>query len=337
MTRSFQTNGAASRATTQPLPEGEAAPALPMPVEPAPELRQQVGAGTQETADTQQELTSGVALATYASPGQSGADQQESGPPTWLMITSTVALIGLAAILVFWPGATLLDRLRALDGGICAQLPTHSFYPGGERLPLCARNTGIYLGYAITCIALYLSGRLRATEFPRRPMAIGLLLCILALAVDGFNSLFLDLHLPHLYQPHNLLRLATGLLTGMAMACFLVPVTNVTLWKETGHTRTVDSWWQIIRLLPILALVFLAVGTQAAIFLYPVAILSSLGVMTVLCMINLTILVAISNKACRLTCARQVFPFVTAGFFMAIGELTGLFFLSHWLLQQLTA
>jgi len=252
------------------------------------------------------------------------------------MIASTIALIGLAAVLIFWPGATLLERLRALDGGICAQLPTHSFYPDGQRLPLCARNTGIYMGYSITFIALYLRGRLSATEFPRWPIAILLFLFVCALAVDGFNSLFLDLRLPHLYQPDNLLRLATGLLTGMAMACFLVPVTNITLWKFPNQRRTVESFWQILWLLPILALVFLAIGTQTAIFLYPVAILETLGVMTVLCMINLTIILAASGKACTLLRPRQVFPFVTAGFFLAVGELTGLFFLNHWLLHQLT-
>lgn len=260
-----------------------------------------------------------------------------AGPPTWLIIGSAGALITLAAVMVFWPGATLLDRLRALDGGICAQLPTHSFYPGGQRLPLCARNTGIYLGYIIAFVALSLTRRARAAQFPRWPMALVMLACITALGIDGFNSLFLDLHLPHLYQPHNLIRLTTGLLTGASMACFLLPVTNSVLWKQMSEQRSVDSWWQLLQLLPILALAFLAVGTQAAIFLYPVAILSSLGVITALCLINLTIVVAISGKACLLSTYRQLFPFFSVAFLLAVGELTGLFFLNHWLLQQLIA
>ena len=290
---------------------------------------------THSSAET--DLQAVPVIQSVSVPDQEQQSRPQSGPPTWLMIASTVALIGLAAVLVFWPGATLLDRLRALDGGICAQLPTHSFFPGGQRLPLCSRNTGIYMGYSITFIALYLRGRLRATEFPRWPIALVLILFILALAVDGFNSLFLDLHLPHLYAPDNLLRLTTGLLTGTAMACFLIPITNVTLWKYPNQQRTMDSWWQLLWMLPILALIFLAVGTQTAIFLYPVAILSSLGVLTVLCMINLTVLIAVTGKACNLTRPRQVFPFVTVGFFLAVGELTALFFLNHWLLQQLTA
>ncbi len=264
-------------------------------------------------------------------------EEPPSSPPGWLIIVSAGALVILAAVLVFWPGATLLERLRALDGGICAQLPTHSFYPGGERLPLCARNTGIYLGYTIAFVVLFLRGRGRATQFPRWPMALVMLACITALAIDGFNSLFLDLRLPHLYQPHNLIRLITGLLTGASMACFLVPVANSVLWKQVGNQRSVDSWWQLLQLLPILALAFLAVGTQAAIFLYPVAILSSLGVMVALCLINLTVVVAISGRACMLSTYRQVFPFFTVAFLLAVGELVGLFYLNHWLLLQVTA
>lgn len=264
-------------------------------------------------------------------------DQEPQGPPSWLIVGAAGALIALAAVLVFWPGATLLDRLRALDGGICAQLPTHSFYPGGERLPLCARNTGIYLGFAVTTITLFVSGRGRAINFPPWTIGIALLACVFVLGVDGFNSLFLDLHLPHLYQPHNLIRLTTGLFTGMAMASFLLPVTNSILWKDVNEKRSMESWWHVLQVVPILVICFLVVGTQAAIFLYPVAILSTLGVITALSLINLTLMVAIGGKICTFQRTRQVFPFVSLAYLLAAGELTGLFFLSHWLLQQVTA
>ncbi len=277
----------------------------------------------QETADTPAGTTADAAPA--------------QGPASWLVVGAAGALIALAAVLVFWPGATLLDRLRALDGGICAQLPTHSFYPGGERLPLCARNTGIYLGFAITTITLFVTGRWRALNFPRWPIALALLACVLVLGVDGFNSLFLDLHLPHLYQPHNLIRLTTGLFTGMAMASFLLPVTNSILWKDVNEERSMASWWQVLQMLPILAICFLAVATQAALFLYPIAILSTLGVMTALGLINLTMMIAISGKICTFQRPRQVFPFVSLSYVLATGELMGLFFLSHWLLQRVAA
>src|SRR6266566_7075975 len=82
--------------------------------------------------------------------------------------------LGTLAALVFLPGASLLDRLRWLDSGICAQLATHSFYPGGERLPLCARNTGIYLGFMVTLITFYATGRGRTQRLPPTSINIAL-------------------------------------------------------------------------------------------------------------------------------------------------------------------
>jgi hypothetical protein len=51
----------------------------------------------------------------------------------WI-VTGASALLYLVlfVLLVFLPGGSLIDRLRWLVSGICAQMPTHSFYPGGE-------------------------------------------------------------------------------------------------------------------------------------------------------------------------------------------------------------
>src|SRR5262245_14311484 len=83
-----------------------------------------------------------------------------NGPTTWIMLALGSAYVVALGVLLFAPGGTFLERLRALDGGICAQLPGHSFYPAGEQLPLCARNTGIYLGFATTMSVFAATGRL---------------------------------------------------------------------------------------------------------------------------------------------------------------------------------
>jgi hypothetical protein len=123
----------------------------------------------------------------------------------------------------------------------------------------------------------------------------------------------------------------------MAMASFLLPVTNSILWKDVNEERSMASWWQVLQMVPILAICFLAVATQAAILLYPIAILSTLGVMTALGLINLTMMIAISGKICTFGRPRQIFPFVSLSYVLATGELMGLFFLSHWLLQRVSA
>src|SRR5438270_9255150 len=182
--------------------------------------------------------------------------------------------LGTLAALVFLPGASLLDRLRWLDSGICAQLATHSFYPGGERLPLCARNTGIYLGFMVTLLTLYATGRGRVQQLPPWPIIILLVCGGFAMVVDGFNSLSLDLGLPHLYQPHNLLRLATGLATGLAVATLSLPAMNRLFWLTYDEQRSISSWTMLFSYTPALILCFFAVISQSIVVLYPIALLS---------------------------------------------------------------
>src|SRR5437899_4916772 len=195
------------------------------------------------------------------------SDQRSS---RWVTVLIGFCYLGWFAVLVFLPGASLLDRLRWLDSGICAQLPTHSFYAGGERLPLCARNTGIYLGFIVTLLTLYATGRGRVQQFPPWPILILLLCGGFAMVVDGLNSFLLDLGMPHLYQPHNLLRLATGLATGLALASCALPMTNRLFWREDNEQRSISSWGAFLLLTLGLILSFFAVASQSWLTLYPV-------------------------------------------------------------------
>ncbi|GAC1378314.1 MAG: hypothetical protein NVS4B7_07150 [Ktedonobacteraceae bacterium] len=251
-------------------------------------------------------------------------------------------LIGLCyltwlAALVFLPGASLLDRLRWLDSGVCAQLPTHSFYPGGVRLPLCARNTGIYLGFIVTLLTLYATGRGKVQRLPPWPIIVVLLGGVLAMAIDGFNSFLLDLGQPHLYQPHNLLRLATGLATGLAVATLTLPAINWLFWSESSEKRSISSWLALLLLLPGLLLSFLAVASQSALLLYPLALLSTAGLLSITGSANLIIVLAIAKKEQSFKRYRSLLPFFSLALLLAIGELLVLAQLKFSLLQALGA
>jgi uncharacterized membrane protein len=253
----------------------------------------------------------------------------------WLTIVLGVTYPGLLMALVFLPGGTLLDRLRWLDSGICAQLPTHSFYPGGLELPLCARNTGIYLGFMVTLMTLYAMGKGRVQQLPLRPIIVLLVCGGLAMVVDGFNSFFLDLGLPHLYQPHNLLRLATGLAAGLALATLTLPVINRLLWCEYNDERSIPSWIALLLLIPGLILSFFAVASQNALLLYPLALFSTAGLLTVLSSVNLLVVLAIGRHEQTFGGYRELLPFLGLALILAIGELLGLAQLKFSLLQAL--
>lgn len=256
-------------------------------------------------------------------------------PPVWALLALAAAYTVALAALVFLPGATLIDRLRALDGGICAQLPGHSFYPAGQQLPLCARNTGIYIGFALGFLTLLGAGRMRAARLPRLPVALLLVALVGLMALDGFNSLFLDLGLPHLYQPSNPVRLLTGLGAGVAMVAFITPVTNGLLWRREDLRSSFRSFGQLAVVVPLLLLAFLAVGSQTAWLLYPVAIVSSLGLMLALTLVNLVFVVSFSPLVGRFERWRQVFPVFTLAVALAAIELTLLFKVKLAALQAL--
>lgn len=276
-------------------------------------------------------LDDGTRAATLHAP----SPQLTSDPPNWLTVGLAAAYMIALLGLVFLPGGTLLERLRALDGGICSQLPTHSFYPGGQQLPLCARNTGIYVGFSSTIVFLLSVGRLRATRLPQGWVAAILAAAVLLMGVDGFNSLFLDLRLPHLYQPHNLLRLATGLGTGVAMATFLVPVANGLIWRREDYHTPFFGLAQLGTIVPVLVIAFLAVASQASWLLYPLAIFSSAGLVMALSLINLVFALAITNHVGRMDTIRQLFPVFSVAVALAIVELLALFALKTALLHSL--
>jgi uncharacterized membrane protein len=239
----------------------------------------------------------------------------------WMTGACALFFLGLFALLIFLPGGSLLDHLRWLVSGICAQMPTHSFYSAGERLPLCARKTGVYLGFMVTILTLYASRRGRVQRLPTKSITSALVSGIAALGIDGLNSLALDLGLPHLYQPNNLLRLATGFATGLALAAFTLPLLNRLFWCEFNEQRSFASWKDILRLLPLLVLCFFAVSTQIAVGLYPIALLSTVGVLMALSCVNLICLVAISKRDESFASYRELLPFFSVAFLLAIGEL----------------
>ena len=264
-----------------------------------------------------------------------GADEGRGQPPFWLIAGLGALYVIALAALIFLPGATLIERLRALDGGICAQRPSHSFFPGRVQLPLCSRNTGIYMGFSATFLTLLAVGRLRAANLPgmRALLILGAAVCFLA--VDGVNATLFDLQAPHLYEPHNLLRLASGLGTGAAMCAVIVPVANTLIWRDEDERATFQTPAQLGLLAPTLTLIFLAVASQAAMLLYPIALLSSAGLVMALTLVNVVFLLSFLSRGGVFATWRQFFPLFTGAVVLAVVELLLLFALKTALMHAL--
>jgi uncharacterized membrane protein len=148
-----------------------------------------------------------------------------------------VAAIALAAFVIA-PGDIAFKTHMALHG-LCAQRPSHSLQIGGALLPMDARMTGIYIGAATTVIWLIAARRLRSARTPSLPVLTLLALFILALAVDGFDGLLVDLRLPSLYEPSNLVRLATGVLAGTALGVALGHLVASSIWISGDRAHAI--------------------------------------------------------------------------------------------------
>jgi uncharacterized membrane protein len=206
-------------------------------------------------------------------------------------------LIPLAAIVVFavWfynapPG--LLGKADAVGYAICHRIGERSFHIGDRQLPLCARCTGEFYAAGITLLFLAITSK-KKSGMPGWKLGAPLILFFVAFGIDGSNSYLYLLkqtsngvlnNVPNLYLPNNTLRLFTGSGMGIALAAILFPAFTQSAWKE--HDLGPALTWKKLGLLVGLVLgLNLLVLTESALILYPIAILSVLGVLALLIMV----------------------------------------------------
>lgn len=218
------------------------------------------------------------------------AERQER---PWLYAFLGLALTLLIGVL-FLPGS-FADKLALVVHGVCAQ--QHRITIGGITMPLCARNTGIYSGFLATLIYLLALGRRRASRLPPLPITLVLVGFVLVMAIDGFNSLFLDLGLPHPYTPRNDLRVITGLGMGTATAVFLLFAFNGSVWAyKDRNTPVLRSWTELLGALLANALLFAGLYGGPDWMFYPLAIFSVTGIVGVLFGVNVLIIAVVSQQ-----------------------------------------
>ena len=202
--------------------------------------------------------------------------------------------VPIAAVIAFgvWFSITppgLLGKADAVGYAICHRINERSFHVGGRQLPLCARCTGEFFSAAISLLFFAIVSP-KKSGMPNWKIGVPLLIFFLAFGIDGSNSYLYLLkttapgrldNIPNLYIPNNMLRLFTGSGMGIALASILYPAFNQSVWKDVSGERPLD-FKKLAILVGIVVLVDFAILTQSPIFLYPIAILSVLGVLALL-------------------------------------------------------
>lgn len=155
----------------------------------------------------------------------------------WLpLLVFAACIVGFVA--APWP---LAEKAHAVLHGLCAQIPSHTIHMGANALPFDARMTGIYSGVAASMLAIGLRTRFRPSGLPAWPIVAMLALGGVAMAADGFNSLFLDLRYWHPYEPRNWLRVVTGAGAGFALGATLAYLIGASLWADFRN-EAVATW-----------------------------------------------------------------------------------------------
>ncbi|WP_322822916.1 DUF2085 domain-containing protein [Chloroflexus sp.] len=211
----------------------------------------------------------------------------------------------LLVALLFSPGMPLEWKMYAVVHGICAQ--QHNIFVGGLQFPLCARNSGIYLSFMLTFIYLYAIGRGRAGKLPPWHISLTLVAFVAIMAVDGFNSLFLDLGLPNWYQPDNFLRTLTGMGMGITIATMLHIVLNNTLRQNVDPQQPVfKHWTELLGIIAIDLLALAAIYGNLGITFWPLAFLAFFGILGVLYLVCLLVTSLFMGYEGKVTSIRQL-------------------------------
>ena len=253
-------------------------------------------------------------------------------------------LVIAAALLVFigWflntpPG--LFGKADAIGYAVCHRIGERSFHIGSYQLPLCARCSGMYLG-AVTGLVFQSIIGWKRLKIPHWSIIALLVVFVAAFGIDGSNSYLYLLkqvspgilpNIPNIYVPNNTLRLLTGSGMGLGMAVMLFPAFNQTVWADGEDKPAIPGWKAFGLLLGIQVIFDLLVLTESPIVLYPLAIISALGVWLLLTMVYSLVWVMVMGQDNHFTKLRQLWLPLLAGLTIAMIQTAAIDALRFWL------
>lgn len=258
------------------------------------------------------------------------------GPSSRPLRLLLLAAFAAPAILVLAAPWSLPDKMYALCSGLCAQQVSHTLRISGNLLPLDARCTGIYGGFLLAVLYFLFRGKGRATGAPPiRYLVLGVVLIGL-MGLDGFNSLFKDLHVWHPYMPDNRIRLISGLGAGFGLAIFILPVANGAIWRNGRFEPIIAGAADLYAIAGIFAAFFVLLQSPPAWLHTPMAVYLGGAVVSVLGTLNLVVAASMLwTDGARAERVRDLLVPAGLAFVFALIELT-VFAIFRFALEQST-
>ena len=249
--------------------------------------------------------------------GQTSSDSTTSHTSRWSLVPK-VLFIGIpAAIISLFIAATppgLWEKARLIGYALCHQLPQRSFFFDGYQSPLCARCTGMYLGFLIGLVFLILRRRTHSARLPTTAIIAVLIGFITIMGIDGINSTISVIPgAPQLYHTTNIQRIVTGTLFGLAMCMLFFPIFSTAIWRQPSGDRSVKNWRELLVMMLVAFALDAVVLTQADWLFYPITILSIVGPLLLLGFMGAIIVLTMRNLANSVDRWRQLAAPLFAG------------------------
>ncbi len=234
-----------------------------------------------------------------------------------------LGIVFSGAILFIWLINTpegLLGKADAVGYAVCHRIDLRSFHIGLRQFSFCARCTGQYLGFVLGFAYQLGIGRRRAGTPPKGVIAV-LGLLALAYIFDGTNSfmhLRPELTFIDLYEPNNVLRLLTGTGLGMGLSAMLLPAFHQTMWQQWDRRPALSGFGALMGMLALGLILDGLVLTENPIILYPLALVSAVGVLLILTMVYSMVWVMLFKQENRFERLSEIAAPLVAGFTFAL-------------------
>ncbi|MBG0786186.1 MAG: DUF2085 domain-containing protein [Anaerolineaceae bacterium] len=247
---------------------------------------------------------------------------------SWRWVLFGLALVLTTVWLTLTPDG-LLGKAHAVGYAVCHQISARSFQIFGQSMPLCARCSGMFTGAILGLIYQVVQGR--KGKMPPVPVMVLLGLMALAWILDGTNSFTMLIPgIPSVYETQNWTRLVTGTGMGMALSAILLPSFIQTVFVHWEEESALGNWKQVLGLLGIAAVMDVLILLEIPWILYPIALISSAGVLVLLTMVYTMVLVMLTKKDNTFTKLNFLVNHLIGGYIIALLQV-GVFDLLRYL------